>query len=159
MKTKNTKEFFLSTERLQLRDFKSTDLDIFLSYRSDPVLCEFQDFTIHSHEEAIDFLRQQENIKIGNTENWKQIAISNHSGQLLGDCAFKCKHEEARLAEIGITIRKEYHNQGIAYEALNALLEYAFKNLKIHKILAVVDIRNTASQKNSRPPCSVFHCQ
>ena len=137
----------IKTARLLLRDFKEKDLDEFVQYRSDPILCQYQDFMVKSQIQAKEFYISQKNITLGSVNDWKQIAIANKSDVLIGDCAFKCNEDEKRLAEIGITIRKEYHNQGIAYEALDALITYAFEKLVIHKIIAIIDVRNTASQK------------
>jgi len=137
---------YIQTERLVLRDFNEKDLAGFYNYRTDKKLCRFQDFSLASQKELYDFYTDQLGVKIGATE-WKQLAIASHDGLLMGDCAIKRNEYESRIAEIGITLDWPYHGAGYAKEAISGLVSYAFDKLELHKIVAVVDIRNIASRR------------
>jgi [ribosomal protein S5]-alanine N-acetyltransferase len=50
-------------------------------------------------------------------------------------------------AELGYWLGEKYWGKGIASEAVNAIVEYAFKHFDIHKIFANVFERNKASMK------------
>ena len=139
--------FVLQSDRLKLRELNDQDLSIFMEYRSDSVLLEYQDFILESKEQAIKFFEEQKQVPVGSSTDWKQIAIADTNDQLIGDCAIKCDEHEPRIAEIGITLRKEFHKKGFAFEALELLINYTFNELELHKIKAVIDVRNKASQK------------
>lgn len=141
-----SKGFVLRGDRLTLRDFRQEDLQIFYEYRSDKDLLEFQDFILNSKEEALEFFEKQQKINLGSKEDWKQLAIADLNDDLIGDCAVKLDPYQEKIVEIGITVRKEYHKQGYAYEGLSLLIDYLFREMHIHKIQAEIDSRNFASQ-------------
>lgn len=132
---------------ISLTDIKLTHLHDFYTYRSDEELLRYQNFKLNSLDEAREFIIKQSSLKLGGTDEWKQLAIVNNENEILGDCAFKPYTHEPRIAEIGITVRREHHKKGVASSALSLLIKHAFTELNIHKIVAEVDIRNKASQK------------
>ncbi len=134
----------IPTNRLELREFIPDDFTTFLQYRSDAELCRYQNFMVNTEEEVIKFYEEQKHIILNQSKEWKQIAIV-YNKELIGDCAFKCNENDSRVAEIGITLRREFHGQGFAKEALHALFTYVFNHIDLHKIMAIVDIRNIAS--------------
>ena len=138
---------YCSNDYVTLRNFKQEEAEILLSYRSDPILCEYQDFMLSSLEETIQFLKDQESVPLDTNDNWKQIAIENQEGILVGDCAIQFSPDYKGIAELGCTIRREYHSKGFATSALKLLIEHCFQNFDLHKFIAVVDIRNLASQR------------
>lgn len=84
----------------------------------------------------------------GTPGEWFQFAITLcESGTLIGDCGLHTLAEDPRLAELGYTLAKEYQGQGFAQEAVSAILTYAFRNLALHRIAAIVDTRNGGSIK------------
>ena len=133
------------TERTIVKDFERSHLADLYSYRSDPVVCRYQSFMIHSDEELEHFFNSQQGLILANNEEWKQIAITDHDNNLLGDCAVKTLAFEKRIAEIGIALSPQAQGKGYASEALSALFEYLFENKEIHKVIAEIDIRNQAS--------------
>ena len=44
--------------------------------------------------------------------------------------------------EIGFVFNREYSKKGYAYESVRSVVEYLFKNVKIHRIQANLDSRN-----------------
>jgi ribosomal-protein-alanine N-acetyltransferase len=47
-----------------------------------------------------------------------------------------------RRAEVSLELLPEYQNNGLGFEALNTLIEFAFRNLHLHSIEADVDPAN-----------------
>jgi len=135
------------SDRIILRDLEEQDIAFFFNYRSDDDLLKYQDFRVNSLEETQSFIQDQKSISIGQKEQWKQIGIALSNNQLIGDCAIQFTPEENRIAEIGCTISKEFHNKGYATEALILLIKHTFNNYPLHKFKALVDIRNIPSQK------------
>lgn len=131
------------TERVLIRNFRESDTDRIMQYRSTPECRKFL-----SWPKSIDELNQAiKNSGIDPTPGaWNQLGIAGKSDDfLLGDCAFRLSKEDSRIAEIGIAIAPEYHAQGYGHEALTALFNALFINFKVHRIFASVDPLNSSS--------------
>ncbi|UGB30173.1 GNAT family N-acetyltransferase [Metabacillus sp. B2-18] len=66
--------------------------------------------------------------------------------QLIGDIGFKGKPENG-IVEVGYGILKEVQGKGYAAEAVEALLNWAFKSGEVQKVIAECLKTNTASIK------------
>ena len=55
--------------------------------------------------------------------------------------------DQSRRAEIGYILNRRFWGNGLINEALTALLKYAFEKMKLHRIEADIDPRNSASVK------------
>jgi len=55
---------------------------------------------------------------------------------------FDPRHQRA---EIGVVIKSDFRNQGLASEALSQLSEYAKRILHLHQLYAIVSVENAAS--------------
>jgi [ribosomal protein S5]-alanine N-acetyltransferase len=67
---------------------------------------------------------------------------------LIGTCSLFNLSEQCRRAEVGYGISPEYWRQGYMFEAVSALLGFAFDELSINRIEADIDPRNTASARS-----------
>lgn len=136
----------LETSRLILRRFKPDDRAAFLAYRNDPEVARYQSWESCSVVEATQFIASQQSLQPGVPGQWFQFAIElKESAALIGDCAFKLKEDDARQAEIGFTLSREYQKRGYAAEAVARVLDYAFAELRLHRVIAVTDAENRAS--------------
>jgi ribosomal-protein-alanine N-acetyltransferase len=59
---------------------------------------------------------------------------------------FRIEPENYR-AEIGYMLLPEFHGQGLISEAIDAVVQYGFNEMKLHSIEAVIDPDNFASAK------------
>ena len=67
------------------------------------------------------------------------------SGEMIGKCIlFNFSHANHR-AEIGFILNRRYWRRGLTYEALVAIIAFAFDTLGLHRIEADVDPQNKAS--------------
>lgn len=136
----------LETARLRLRNFRDADLPLFMAYRNDPEVAKYQSWEGISESEAHAFMQEQKIMQLGVPDQWFQIGIELKETELLvGDCAFKINEHDDRQAEIGFTLSRAYQGQGIAFEAVLCVLDYAFRTLDLHRILAITDCENAAS--------------
>lgn len=136
----------IKTQRLEIRNLQTIDLDLFLAYRSIPEICQYQGFSPMDKKMAIDFIKKQANKGFGKTGEWVQYAISSKIHQyLIGDCAIKLQAPDPRIAEIGITISPLYQKQGFAKETLLGILRFLFDQKNVHRVVETVDVRNDAS--------------
>ena len=136
----------LETDRLALRHFQDSDLEAFLAYRNDPDVARFQTWESISAPRARAFIQEQMRLQPGLPGEWFQFAIQHKAtGHLVGDCGLQVLLHDVRQAQLGITLSTTYQGQGLATEAVTAVLDYAFVELDMHRVITVVDCLNTAS--------------
>ena len=136
----------IDTERLQIRNLKTTDLSDFHFYRSNPEVTKYQGFDVFTVEKAKEFIHGQLNKEFGKAGEWVQYAIENkQTGKLIGDCAIKLDQYDIRIAEIGITVSHTEQKKGYAKETLIAILNFLFGIEDFHRATEIVDVENTAS--------------
>ena len=142
------KEFpVLETKRLILRKFTLEDAKEVQSMRSDKRVMNHMDSKEHhSVEQSEEFIK--ENIKTYSLEKgifW--ALIEKDSGTFIGDLAFwRIDHRNHR-AEIGYTLKPYYWGKGYMKEAMDAALEFGFKELNLHSFEANINPENMNSRK------------
>lgn len=138
---------YLETERLVLRNFKESDAEAFLNYRTNPIVVLYQGegWENFKLEQAHEFVVKQMNFEPGIPDTWFQIAIElKETGNLIGDCGLHTL-QDANQVEIGFTVSPTHQKKGLAAEAVYCLLGYIFNVLNKHRVIAITDIRNTNS--------------
>ena len=138
---------FFETERLIARSFEHEDITAFARYRSDPEVARYQSWDApFSAAMAARFVDAMKASTPGLPGEWYQIAIVPKASQeMIGDCAFHLLAEDARQAEIGFTLSRDYQGQGYMTEAIHGLLRYLFEMYNLHRIRANCDPENEAS--------------
>ncbi|MEO6819413.1 MAG: GNAT family protein [Ginsengibacter sp.] len=141
-------KLLIETERLQIRNLRTTDLADFHFYRSNPEVTKYQGFDVFSMEQAREFIDGQLYKEFGKAGEWVQYGITEkQSGKLIGDCAIKLDQHDIRIAEIGITISHTDQKKGYGKEVLLAILNFLFNIDNFHRITEIVDAENIASIK------------
>jgi ribosomal-protein-alanine N-acetyltransferase len=125
----------LTTERLTLRELRDSDAADVLVFRGDPIVQKYDDPIIHTEPEArafIDALREEYLARHG--ISW---AVT-WSGQdrVLGVFSLHAWDHYHRRAEAGYGLARAWWGQGIASEALGAILRFGFEALDLHRIYA-----------------------
>ena len=69
------------------------------------------------------------------------------SGEIIGMIGLRKVNLEDKNAEVGYWLGKEYRGKGYTKEALNLILKFAFNDLKLARVYAVVHARNIASYR------------
>lgn len=83
------------------------------------------------------------------SHNLFQWAISMRGGsQLLGTCTLFNADWPHRRAEIGFALRRDAWGQGLAADALDTLIGFAFSRLGLHRLEADADPRNERSLRS-----------
>jgi ribosomal-protein-alanine N-acetyltransferase len=137
----------LESDRLLLRRIVENDLQEIFAMRSGAENMKYIPRPLlKSHEEALGHLAMIDSgIEKNEAINWA-ITIKG-SSKLLGIIGFyRTKHEHYR-SEIGYMLLPEIHGKGIASEAVGIVVGFGFNEMKLHSIEAVIDPRNSASEK------------
>ena len=69
------------------------------------------------------------------------------TNEFMGCCGLRPYDLKKNIYEIGIHILPQYWGKGIGSEALNTVIEYAFKELKVENLFAGHSPKNSASKK------------
>lgn len=135
----------LETERTLLRRIGPDDAPEVFEMRSDPdvmryiprpIAVSLNDATALI-EMVNDFIDKNE--KINWAIEWKA------SGRLIGMIGFVNLKPDHCRAEVGYSLTKAYHRQGIMREALLRVLKHGFEEFNLHTIEAIIDAENDAS--------------
>ncbi|QAU23466.1 N-acetyltransferase [Dyella sp. M7H15-1] len=134
-----------TTTRLRLDVLCETDADALFHYRSDPSVARYQGWCPNSRDEALDFIRSQQQISLDIPDSWLQLAIRLPDGTLIGDLGLHLPPDVQGSYEFGITVAPAYQGKGYAREAAQALLDFLFHTLGARRVHASIDPRNVAS--------------
>jgi RimJ/RimL family protein N-acetyltransferase len=137
----------LETPRLLLRQFKDDDLEALIAYRSHPEVERYQMWQNYNQAQAKDLISGNNHLDFRQGGRF-QIALEYKVSQtLIGDLYLRIDDNDHRLGEVGYTLSTHYQKQGLATEAMQALLTYCFETLNMHRLSATADPRNVPSLK------------
>lgn len=137
----------LETKRLYLRALTTNDFEEIMLLRGNPISMQYIPRPlVKTKEQALEHIQMiQEKIDTNEGINWaitekgcdKLIGLMGH---------YRIKPEHFRC-ELGYMLLPEYQNKGYTTEAIGALLEYGFNTMQMHSIEAIIDPRNSASER------------
>ena len=128
-----------------LRRLAASDLSAFQRYRNDPLLGQYQDWTVKTDAEAEAFLAKMSVVKLLQPGAWTQIAIADVDGLgLIGDIGLLLRRD-GDAAEIGFTLRRESQGRGIGTAAVREAINLVFEQTNAGRVLGIVDARNLES--------------
>lgn len=137
----------LDSERFFLRQVTPEDVNEVFAIRSDAETMKYIPRPLaKTKQDALDHI---EMIRKGVLDNESLLwAIARkEDDELIGMiCLIRMKPEHFRT-EIGYVLHPDFHGKGIMNEAIQMVIDYAFKVLKFHSIEAVIDPDNSASEK------------
>ncbi len=136
----------ITTEQLLLRQIIPDDTEALYATFSDEAVMQFYGDEAHrSLDDSRHLIHlQQEWYARRAGIRW---GITRHGeDNVIGSCGLFNFDEEQRRAEVGYELRRVYWRQGIMREALTAILSLAFGPMALHRVEALTDGRNAASQ-------------
>ncbi|MFI5733686.1 GNAT family N-acetyltransferase [Kribbella sp. NPDC051587] len=137
----------LRTERLELRPHRREDLDDLLAFHSDPEIVRYVPWPVRDREQtrvALEAKLKQD--RLTEEGQWLVLAIElRETGTVIGEVLLKWASEADQQGELGYALHGGYHGKGLAAEAAREMLRLGFEELGLHRIVAILDDRNTAS--------------
>lgn len=125
----------LVTERLVLRELRQSDAADVLVFRGDPIVQKYDDPIIHTVGESRTFIEElHDEYRSRRGINW---AVTQPGRDVVVGI-FSLHHwsRHHRRAEAGYGLAHAYWGQGIASEALRAVLRFGFRQLDLNRIYA-----------------------
>jgi len=136
---------YITTDRLIIRLAKPNDAEAIYSYRSDAIENQYQGWFPESAEEVRNFITNMPaNIDVADI-CFQFAIIDKNENRLIGDMGIIFTGHEKMQAEVGCTLNKDSQGKGYATEALRAMVNYLFTELKKHRVVASIDPRNISS--------------
>jgi [ribosomal protein S5]-alanine N-acetyltransferase len=137
----------LETERLVLRRLTLADAEDVYAYGRDPQVARYTSWRAHaSIEDSRHFLTWcVERYADGAVAPWG-IALKAE-GRVIGSGGFVTWNLGNDRAEIGYTLGRPYWGQGLAPEAMRAVLDFGFTRMDLHRIEARCFVANAASAR------------
>ena len=134
-----------NTSDLHLRPSNATDAQSMFSMLSDPESMKYWcTEPINDLQAAVEALNKDlESDAQGNSMCWA-VCLKGQD-KMIGKCILFQFSQQNRRAEIGYLLSRDYWRQGLMHQALEAVIDFAFNTLDLHRIEADVDTENAAS--------------
>lgn len=139
--------FPLRTERLSLRPHEAADAVALQRIYAIPTVARFlldDPWTAATAAENIAERMPKSDI---DGPTGALMLVIERDGVAIGDVQLWLTDAERRVAEIGWVLDPAFGGQGLATEAVRAVLELAFAHYSLHRVTAQMDARNLASAK------------
>jgi RimJ/RimL family protein N-acetyltransferase len=142
-------DYPVRSERLLLRPVSPADVEAVVAYRSQPEVCRYVPF------DPMD----ANDVRARLAGMWSRHTLDHEgevlvlgaelaaTGELIGDLLLRWISAEDECGELGYVFHPAYGGRGYAAEAAHAVLHLAFDDLRLHRVIARVDARNTASAR------------
>lgn len=150
----------MSSNSIQLREFKKSDWKDVHKYASQEIVCRTQPWGPNSVEETIEYVDQvlADEKKVPRTR-FTFAVVHTEDDAIIGGGELTIKSFENRAAEIGYIINPDYWGRGIATEVAEKLVFFGFDKLNLHRIYATCAPENIASRKVLEKAGLVFEGQ
>jgi ribosomal-protein-alanine N-acetyltransferase len=135
----------INTERLIISPIKEKDYKDICEYGCDEEVGQYMIYWPKTEQEILEFISCCTFSMSSEKPMWYEFAIRLKSNlKVIGNISLIIKDSEA---EIGWISNKKYWNNGYMSEAVNAVINNAFNNLSINRIIATCTDKNIGSYK------------
>ena len=122
-----------------------TDVDDLLEYQSNPEIVRYIPWpqrTMEQVKKAAEAVIKTCTIQLNENKDFIVLVWElKSSGKVIGQSNMMLVSKENKCANIGWVTHQDFQRQGYAFEATKALLDYAFTNTDVHRIIADIDTR------------------
>ena len=152
-------DYPIETDRLVLRPHRHGDLPDLMRYHSDPEVVRYIPWPVRDEEQTREALAKRvEQGRVLEPGQWLVLAVElpgragdpadpAHPSRVIGEVLLKYDSEEHGRGELGYAMAADVGGRGYATEAARAVLALAFDRFGLHRVVAELDGRNTASAR------------
>jgi RimJ/RimL family protein N-acetyltransferase len=140
----------INTERLTLRLFGPGDLDDLAALQARPDVTRYLYWSPRTREESAQSLdKKMASTGLAAEGDILSLAVTPRAGgPLLGDLTLSYVNASDGQAEVGYLFHPDAQGQGFATEAVRVLLELAFDELRVHRVMRPTWWRTSGSGGN-----------
>lgn len=136
----------LETERLMMRPLRLEDAHVLAALWSDPDVTRYEGGP-RNYEELVGIF-EQDSQQATPPEFDMFPVVEKATGRVIGYCGLIDKEVDGKTEiELTYTFAKSAWGKGYATEMATALTDYAFKQIKLDRIIALINPANIASQR------------
>ena len=136
----------LRTENYLLRQIVDADLENIFLGLSNPEVFKYYGISYSTLEETKEQLKFYRELEQNETGIWWAICSLNND-IFYGAIGFNNQNLIHRNAEIGYWLLPQYWGKGIIENVLPTVCNFAVQELKLHRIVAMIESENIASRK------------
>jgi RimJ/RimL family protein N-acetyltransferase len=139
----------LRTDRLLLRPFEADDLEAMYAIQSDASVVRWLYDDVRTLDETRELLeRKIAGSALRAEGDWLSAAVTRRdTGELVGDVSLRWASEAHRQGELGFVVHPRHQGHGYATEASRPILDVAFGQLGLHRVVGRLEPRNVASAR------------
>jgi len=134
----------IESDRVYLRELLLSDVNNMLKLDKDPDVIKYLQPPKPDEEFYIKNIKVQNTYYNQNPGLGAWTAINKSTGEYIGYFALKYLKDTKDL-EISYGLLKEHRKKGYCFEVSKKLVEYAFNNLKVKKLIGIAHPENEAS--------------
>lgn len=136
----------INTPRTILRPFREEDIiPLYHNYGSKPEVTKYLNWEVYKNIEQASFVVHSFIKGYSNPYYFNWAIIDKKNQMLIGSVSVHHIDLENDCGELGICISPLYWKQGIGYEVLSYIVEFAFKGIGVKRLESKVHVDNTAS--------------
>lgn len=135
------------TERLQLRTIELTDAEFIIALLNDPSFIKFiADRKVRTIQDAENYITNgpHKSYRENGFGIWLVSVIE--TGEAIGICGL-IRRDNLEHVDIGFAMLPQFTGKGYAFEIATATMEYAKREAKLDKVVAIVSPGNKSSIK------------
>jgi len=134
------------TERLRLRPYAQTDLPAHLDLHSREDVVRYLPWDVRNEKESAAAIERSRQLRWEHDDDSVNLAgFEKASGRLVGEFIIMLRAVDHRGGEVGYVVHPDFAGLGFATEGAGAMLQLAFDELGMHRMIARVDARNGGS--------------
>ncbi len=136
----------LYTQRCTLRMIIASDQQKIFEGLSHPDVIKYYGVSYATFEETQAQMKFYDDLLQNETGIWWAIKLKENK-EFIGACGFNNWSKDHKRIEIGFWLLPQYQGKGFMWEAVSSILVYAFTQLDVHRIEAIVENGNDNSSK------------
>ncbi len=137
----------LTTKRLLLRRLLKTDWKDMFEYSRDSAVTQYLTWDVHPDPQYTARYLSYIIPKYRSGEFFDWAVVHRESGKMIGTCGFTALHYLHNSGEIGYVLNRHFWGQGLAAEAIGAVMRVGFFDLNLHRIEAKFMLGNERSRR------------
>ena len=135
------------TTRLLLRKIISSDQPKIFEALSHPDVIKYYGVSYSTLESSGTQMEFYNDLLVNETGIWWGICYKDDPGEIIGACGFNNFDKQHKNVEIGYWLLPAKQGAGIMLECMPPIIQYAFDNMQVHRITAIVETGNERSER------------
>ena len=139
----------LESERLLLRPFTADDFDALFAIQSRSDVARWLYWEPRNEHEVRASLEKKiaSSTLVNDNDSLSFAVVLKSSSEVIGDGSLFLLSAEHRQGEIGFIFHPDHHGHGYATETARLLLQLAFDEFGLHRVIGRLEPRNAASAR------------